>query len=190
MNPDEIVLVSGLPRSGTSMMMQILAAGGIPVLTDNLRMADADNPRGYYEFEPVKNIERDASWLNDARGKAVKLVSALLRFVPGEYPCRVIFMRRDLDEVLASQRQMLLRRRESTSRDDTSMAELFRRHLRHLEAWLQAQPHLRALWVDYNSLVAHPEDELTRINTFLDGRLDLDAAREVVDRNLHRHRQQ
>ena len=105
----EIIIVSGLPRSGTSLLMQMLAAGGIMVITDKLRTADADNPRGYYEFELVKKIKQDASWLPQVRGKAVKMISQLLYDLPGSESYRVILMERDLDEVLVSQEKMLER---------------------------------------------------------------------------------
>src|SRR5262249_30630691 len=106
MAPD-IIIVSGLPRSGTSLMMQMLDGGGVPVLTDNIRAADTDNPRGYYEFEPVKATKRDATWLPAARGKAVKMVSQLLYHLPPGETYRVLFLERDLEEVLASQEKML-----------------------------------------------------------------------------------
>lgn len=106
MEQDLITIVSGLPRSGTSMMMSMLEAGGMDVLTDGIRGADEDNPRGYYEFERVKQIEHDKGWLSDARGKAVKMVAALLKYLPPEYQYQVVFVRRNMDEVLASQRRI------------------------------------------------------------------------------------
>src|SRR5262245_20267166 len=106
---NEIIVVSGLPRSGTSLMMQMLDRGGIPAVTDRLRAADEDNPRGYYEFEAVKRTKQDASWLPAARGRAVKLVSSLLYDLPNSEAYRVLFMQRDMDEVLESQEKMLAR---------------------------------------------------------------------------------
>ena len=107
-----IVIVSGLPRSGTSMAMKMLAAGGMPLLTDGVRGADESNPKGYYEFEPVKDLHKqaDMAWLRDARGKAVKIVSFLLTFLPETNEYKVIFMQRDLREVIASERTMLQKR--------------------------------------------------------------------------------
>ena len=104
-----IVVVSGLPRSGTSMAMKMIAAGGLPVVTDGLRHADASNPNGYYEFEHVKNLDKagDLSWLAEARGKAVKIISFLITYLPEAYDYRVVFMQRDLSEVIASQNRML-----------------------------------------------------------------------------------
>ena len=113
MDRDVITIVSGLPRSGTSMMMKMLEAGGMELLTDEIRTADADNPKGYYEFERVKQIELDAEWLEDSRGKAVKMIAALLKHLPPDYDYEIIFMRRDIREVLASQRRMLVHRGEA-----------------------------------------------------------------------------
>ena len=108
-NKKEIIVVSGLPRSGTSMMMQMLEAGGLPIVTDHIRKADEDNPRGYYELEKVKKIKEDPSWLADCHGKAFKMVSALLYFLPKSRKFKVIFMKRNIEEMLASQRLMLMR---------------------------------------------------------------------------------
>ena len=102
-----ITIVSGLPRSGTSMMMRMLEAGGMPVITDNLRTADDDNPRGYFEFEPAKKTKDDPSWLNAAEGKAVKMIYKLLYDLPDRLEYRVLIMRRNMQEVLTSQRKML-----------------------------------------------------------------------------------
>ena len=118
LNGKVITVVSGLPRSGTSMMMKMLDAGGMEILSDEVRKADEDNPKGYYEFEKVKELEKDASWMGQAAGKAVKIISALLMHLPEEYSYRIIFMRRKMEEILKSQEQMLIRRDEPT--DDVS----------------------------------------------------------------------
>src|SRR6516162_10352886 len=102
-----ITIVSGLPRSGTSMMMRMLEAGGMPILSDNIRRADADNPNGYYEFEPVKHLSQDSSWLRDAYGKAVKMVYRLLYELPLEHKYKVLMINRRIEEVVASQDAML-----------------------------------------------------------------------------------
>ena len=110
---EPIVVVSGLPRSGTSMMMKMLEAGGIPPVTDELRTADDDNPKGYYEFERVKQMDKgDTAWVADAQGKVVKVISALLKHLPSSHNYQVIFLRRHMSEILASQRKMLIRRGE------------------------------------------------------------------------------
>ncbi len=185
-----IVVVSGLPRSGTSMMMKMLEAGGLPLLTDHQRTPDEDNPKGYYEFERVKRLPRgDADWLPQAEGKAVKVISALLEHLPAGYRYKVIFMNRALREVLASQRKMLIRRGEDPDKiDDDEMERLFTRHLQKVKAWLRAQPHMDVLEVDYNALVADPLPYIQQINTFLGGWLDEDAMLEVVDPTLYRNR--
>jgi hypothetical protein len=190
-----ITVVSGLPRSGTSLMMRMLEAGGLPILTDNLRSADTDNPHGYYEFEPVKQLEKgDAAWLGAARGKAVKVISALLRSLPQEYNYRVIFMMRDLNEVLASQRKMIQRRqttdeREKDEVDDAELAGLFHEHLRDIQAWLTRQSQMATLYVDYGSLLSDTNAQVQRIQQFL--RLPLDAGQMVhaIDPTLYRNRQ-
>jgi hypothetical protein len=189
MNEETITIVSGLPRSGTSMMMKMLEAGGMPILTDNIRTADEDNPRGYYEFERVKQIEHDQSWLEDAKGKAVKMISALLEQLPQDYTYKVIFMRREMEEVLASQRQMLIRRGEATdSISDEKMAELFQRHLRHVERWMEEQPNMEVIYVSYHQVVQNPVEQAQRVNQFLGNTLNLGNMVSIVDRSLHRQR--
>ena len=150
--PDKAVItvVSGLPRSGTSMMMQMLEAGGMEVLVDHVRTADADNVRGYYEFERVKQLEKgDHAWLVDALGKAVKIISALLVHLPAHYLYKIIFMHRKMEEILDSQRQMLTRRGEALeTHSDEHMAMLFQKHLKRIESWMENASSLSSLSVD------------------------------------------
>jgi len=188
----EIVIVSGLPRSGTSMMMKMLEAGGIPPLTDNLRAADEDNPRGYYEFERVKKLkEGDIAWLPEAQGKAVKVISALLTHLPGAYDYKVIFMSRAIPEILASQRKMLIRRGEDPDKvSDAELAALFQKHLAQVEAWLAAQPHVQRLDIDYNQIVQDPAPYIARLDAFLPNRLDTQAMSAVIDPSLYRQRKE
>lgn len=189
-NNEVITIVSGLPRSGTSMMMKMLEAGGMPVLTDHLRAADADNPQGYYEFERVKQIARDQSWLPEARGKAVKIISELLKHLPPDYDYKVIFMQRQIEETLASQRQMLIRRGETANRaDDKRLAELFRRHLVWLDSRLKKQANTDLVYVDYGAVIANPAEQARKINQFLHHRLDVEAMAGMVDPALYRQRQ-
>lgn len=126
-----VIVVSGLPRSGTSMMMKMLAAGGVSLLTDHIREADSDNPQGYYEFERVKKLDKgDTAWVAEAQGQAVKIISQLLKHLPATYDYKVIFMRRHMDEVLASQQKMLLNRGEDTAAvSEETLAQLFEVHL-------------------------------------------------------------
>jgi hypothetical protein len=189
MPQDFVTLVSGLPRSGTSMMMKMLEAGGLPVLADHLRTADEDNPEGYYEFERVKKIEHDQAWLEDARGKVVKMISALLKHLPPTYPYKIVFMRRKIEEVLASQRQMLLRRGKPThATSDDKMAANFAHHIERVEAWIASQPNVEVLYVSYNDLMQSPERHCAEVVRFLG--LPLDPARmaSVASGALYRQR--
>src|SRR4029450_2106899 len=125
-----IVVVSGLPRSGTSLMMQMLQAGGMPLLTDDLRPPDADNPNGYWEYEPVKRLHQDNSWIRKAEGKALKAVSGSLHYLPPQPTYKILFMQRPMQEVLASQTVMLERRgQQSGKADDTTLGTVFAQHL-------------------------------------------------------------
>ena len=185
-----ITIVSGLPRSGTSMMMKILEAGGMPILTDELRVADEDNPKGYYEWERAKKLkEGDIEWVTQAQGKAVKVISALLVDLPGQYRYKIIFMRREISEILASQRQMLLRRGEPADTiDDAQMAEMFQEHLKRVRVWLANQSNMQVLYVDYNDLIENPGAHIENLTSFLNVALDLDAMRAVPDASLYRQR--
>ncbi len=189
MDGEVITIVSGLPRSGTSMMMKMLEAGGLEVLTDELRMADEDNPKGYYEFERVKQIEQDQAWLPEAQGKVVKMISALLKHLPAGYRYRVIFMHRQMDEILASQQQMLIRRGEATDRvSDEQMAQMFHRHVQQVTDWLARQPNMELLELDYGEVLADPTRQAKRLDHFLGGSLDVKAVARVVDPSLYRQR--
>ena len=183
------IIVSGLPRSGTSMTMKMLEAGGISPLTDHIRTADNDNPKGYYEFERAKKLkEGDMAWLPDAEGKAVKIIAALLTSLPNNYEYRVLFMRRKIEEVLASQAKMLENRGEESKVDDDTMADLFVRHVSQVEAWLHGQPNLQYIDIDYNELLADPLPYVQQINQFLGGNLNENAMIAVVDPKLYRQR--
>jgi hypothetical protein len=183
----EIIIVSGLPRSGTSLMMQMLASGGLETVTDNIRTADTDNPRGYYELEKVKKIKDDASWLPGTRGKAFKMVSQLLFDLPPSERYRIIFMERDLDEMLVSQEAMLQRRnRAPAPRDEIKRA--FMKHLERLRDWLVEQPNMDVLYVKYADLIERPEEQAGRVSEFLRGKADAKAMAAAVDPALYRNR--
>jgi hypothetical protein len=188
---DVITVVSGLPRSGTSMMMKMLEAGGIPPLTDEIREADADNPKGYYEFERVKQLDKgDDAWLPQAQGKAVKVIAALLEHLPSEYQYKVIFMRRAMEEILRSQKQMLIRRGEATDRvEDADMAALFQKHLDHITRWIDDQPNFDVLYVSYNDVLENSADQAARINRFLNHALEEDKMVAIIDPSLYRQRE-
>ncbi len=187
-----IVVVSGLPRSGTSMLMGVLSAGGLESLTDHVRSADLDNPNGYYELERVKRLPAgDQSWLAEAQGKCVKVIAALLPFLPPSYFYRVIFMHRRLSEVMASQRKMLQHRRQPTAApasDEAQMAQLLQQHADDMRRWLQAQPNVALFDCDYNAMLAEPALWVRRINEFLGGHLDVVAMQAAVDATLYRNR--
>jgi len=185
-----VYVVSGLPRSGTSMMMKMLAAGGLPPLVDEIRQADKDNPKGYYEFERVKKLDKgDTAWLPQATGKVVKIISALLKYLPADYDYRIVFMRRDMDEILASQRKMLAHRGEDSQKtDDEEMAVLFGKHLAVTDAWLKEQDNMQILHVHYHDILTDPLTQAQKVNVFLGASLDVTAMAKQVDANLYRNR--
>lgn len=187
---NEIIVISVLPRSGTSMMMKILESGGQDILTDHRRAPNEDNPQGYYEFERVKALRTgDIAWLPAASGKAVKIISALLEYLPSDYDYKIIFMRRDLDEILMSQRQMLLRSGENADKiSDVQMKALFEEHLATVETWLQGQPRMQTLYVCYNDLLRDPEPHLYHVQSFIGKPLNLLAMKQVIDPGLYRRR--
>ena len=172
------------------MMMKMLEAGGLHALTDDVRAADEDNPRGYYELEKVKWLRKDASWIAEAEGKAIKVVSLLLEELPAGHSYRVLFMRRRLREVLDSQRRMLIRRgRPTYPVTDERMLEYFERHLAKADEWLKGRPDTRVLYVDYNEVLEKPAEWVERVNAFLGGTLDAAGMAAVVDRRLYRRRE-
>ncbi|MFN2237487.1 MAG: sulfotransferase [Anaerolineales bacterium] len=184
-----ITIVSGLPRSGTSMTMKMLDAGGIPPLTDHIRTADDDNPKGYYEYERAKKLrEGDTEWIPEAEGKVVKVIGALLMHLPASYQYRVLFMRREMEEILASQARMLENRSEENKVDNETMAALFAKHLKQIEDWMNSQPNLKYIDVDYNLMLSNPRPQIRKINQFLGGDLNEAAMLEVIDPQLYRQR--
>ena len=184
-----IVIVSGLPRSGTSLMMQMLQAGGMPLLVDDHRPADADNPNGYWEYEPVKRLPQDNSWVHKAEGQAVKVVSALLQYLPAQYTYKIIFMQRPIQEVLASQTVMLERQgAQGGKTDDQTLATVFAQHLDRIERWLTLQKHMTVLPVHYHETIANPAATAIRVAQFLDLPLVVEEMARAVDPRLHRQR--
>ena len=187
---NSIIVVSGLPRSGTSMMMKMLEAGGISPLTDKTRKPDEDNPQGYYEFERVKKLkEGDTDWLPKARGKAVKIVAALVPYLPDSYHYKVILMNRAMPEVLVSQQQMLLRRGEDTNEiSEEEMTRLFEKHLQQTKVWVEQQSNIQLIVISYNELLQNPDSQIARIEKFLCTTLDIGKMKAVIDPNLYRQR--
>ena len=186
---DSITIVSGLPRSGTSMMMQMLAAGGMPVVSDGQRTADADNPRGYFELEAVKKLKTDSSWVAGARGHAVKVISMLLSELPADCEYRVIFMLRDMGEILASQNKMLKRRGTAGSATgDAAMRQHFEAHLKKVRAWLSAKKNFRVHFCEYRELLHAPVEQSRSVAEFLGSELNEHAMAQAIDPVLHRNR--
>lgn len=186
---DAVTVVSGLPRSGTSLMMQMLHAGGLPVLTDGVRTADENNLRGYFEYEPVKRLRSDRAWLPRARGHAVKIIHLLLRdlLLDGSLYYRVVFMQRPLDEVLASQHAMLARDGKAAA-DAAVLKKAFEGQLAQLDTWFAAQPSIDVMKVDYHRLIREPRPVAVALSGFLGRELDTDAMSRAVDPALHRQR--
>jgi hypothetical protein len=186
-----VTVVSGLPRSGTSMMMKMLDEAGLPPLTDGIRTADRDNPKGYYEFERVKKlVDGDIAWVPEAQGKAVKVIAALVQYLPPDYVYKMIFMQRNMDEILSSQRQMLVRRGEPTDTvDDGELATLFSKHLDQVTAWIALQPNIDVLYVNYNEVLTDPSGHAQKINRFLGNTLDAGKMAQVIDPSLYRQRE-
>jgi predicted AlkP superfamily phosphohydrolase/phosphomutase/tetratricopeptide (TPR) repeat protein len=186
---EDVLVVSGMPRSGTSMLMQMLHAGGMPALTDGLRTADEDNPRGYFEYEPVKAIHKDASWMGEAHGKVVKIVAPLLGALPTDHNYRVVFMDRDPDELLASQRQMILRRGGTPDDDPAKQLRLraeFVRIAGSTKAALAARDNVRLLTLDRAAVLRDPLGAARALNAFAGGSLAVDAMAAEVKPELHR----
>jgi hypothetical protein len=188
---EPIVVVSGLPRSGTSMMMRMLEAGGLEILTDGQRGADVDNPKGYYELERIKDLETetDKAYVAAARGKGLKVISFLIKDLPDDNDYRVIFMRRDLDEVLTSQAKMIQRLGTTDgSADDEAMKEAYRNDLVRTRLLCRKRPNFELLEVHYAETIGNPRDTAMRVNAFLGGRFDEAAMRAAVDASLYRNR--
>jgi hypothetical protein len=182
-----IIIVSGLPRSGTSLMMQMLDLGGVEVVTDKIRTADTDNPRGYYEFEQVKKIKSDTSWLPATRGKAFKMVSQLLYDLPPSEIYRIIFMDRDMDEMLISQEKMLERLGRVVAPRD-KMKRAYEMHLEKLHEWLKQQLNMAVIRMSYNDVVGQPQQKAQIVGEFLGGKVNVQEMTKAVDTSLYRNR--
>ena len=185
---DNLVIVTGLPRSGTSMMMKMLEAGGIAVITDKQRQADEDNPYGYFELEQVKEIKQDTSWLDSFTGEAVKMVSMLLYDLSLDRDYFLIFMERNLDEVIASQKVMLARKGEIPRAEDEEMKLLFSKHLSEIKAWLSEREKFKTLYINYEDVLKQPHETAENIQKFLGKELNIGNMIESVDPSLYRQR--
>ncbi len=186
---DFVTVVAGLPRSGTSMLMQMLDAGGMRIFTDRKREADEDNPRGYFETEKATQLRKNRDWVREATNMGVKIVAQLLPYMPREVPVRVVFIERDLDEVLASQKTMLERRKRPDGKfADEQIRAAFSRQLTIVKRWLARNPNAWTLYVQHRDVVRDPRAAATAISEFLGGRLDVEAMVRAVDPSLYRQR--
>jgi len=187
---DPIVVVSGLPRSGTSMTMKMLAAGGMRPVADGIRTADEDNPKGYFEDERVKDLHKeiDKSWLRHARGRAIKVISFLLTHLPENNNYKFLFMRRNLQEVLASQAKMLDRRGQESGPSDEQMIQAYENHLWKVNRLLRRRRSFEVLDLPYTSVLEDPHDHAQKIRDFLEMPLEVEKMAAVVDERLYRNR--
>jgi len=184
-----IIIVTGLPRSGTSMVMRMLQAGGVEVTTDGERRADEDNPLGYFEFEKAIELAKDTSWIQQARGKVVKIVAQLLPHLPAKEHYHIIFMERDLAEVVASQKAMLARQsRRGAELDEQKLRDTYTSQLNRVHTQLARRPEVRMLCVNYADLVADPTTQVSALAEFLGAPFDLHAAAGAVRPDLHRQK--
>jgi hypothetical protein len=188
-----ITIISGLPRSGTSLMMQMLDAGGLPVLSDGERKADTDNPKGYLEWERIKQLPKDPSLIAEAEGKVVKVISQLILSLPSGHEYRIVFMQRPLPEVMKSQDEMLRRRGNAASVADSSaiasaIEEAFQRHLIEVSKWLAGKENVQVLRVHYHRVLREPKVVAEELAAFLGVPLDIEAMVRQVDGSLYRNR--
>ena len=187
MNSEQITVVSGVPRSGTSMMMRMLEAGGLNPLTDRIRAPDENNPKGYYELECVKTLPHDHSWLPGARGRVTKIISSLLKHLPPTYDYKIVFMRRHTSEILLSQTEMLRRLgKNHQAAPDEELTRIYEKHLTDIQLWLQKQPNMAVHYVFYNDIIEDPVKHVAEINGFLGDCLDEVRMLDAVDTSLHR----
>ena len=183
-----ITVVSGLPRSGTSLMMQILEANGFEILTDNIRETDESNPKGYYEYEKVKSLMRDNFWLSEADGKAVKVIAQLIPYLPNNYEYKVIFMNRDMDEILSSQEKML-KRLESNKRISTDLLKKsFTSSVNKAKQFMELSKNITFAEVEFSSLFTEAGTQISEINKRLGFQLSSSICEQRIDQNLYREK--
>jgi hypothetical protein len=168
----------------------MLEAGGQPILTDNLREADTNNPNGYYEFERVKQLtDGDFAWIPEAAGKVVKIVTGLIMNLPSEHKYKVIFMQRAMKEVLSSQKKMLGRLgKEDDKVEDEKMKKIYQQHLKDVNVWISKQPNIEVVYVNYNTMLNNPLDSLRKVNDFLGGEMDVNVMAGIINKDLYRER--
>jgi len=182
---DQIVVVSGLPRSGTSLMMQMLQKGGLQTLTDHERKADQSNPKGYFEYQPVKSLHKDNSWLHEAKNKSVKVVAPLLKFLSPEYRYKVIFMKRDLTEVIKSQQKMIGKNPDILP---FNLFEAYNKQLNQVEIWKNKEPGVELIYLDYKEVLEHPGQVADKLSAFIGSKLNKSEMLTCVDKTLYRNK--
>ncbi|HHJ34551.1 MAG TPA: tetratricopeptide repeat protein, partial [Gammaproteobacteria bacterium] len=183
-----INIVTGLPRSGTSMMMQMLQKGGLTLLSDEQRQADENNPRGYYEYADVMRLHTDNSWIGEGIDRCLKVIAQLIQNLPDEYDYRIVFMQRDMDEVLASQSTMLGRLKSAQQSDDNNIRKAYNVQLNQLDRWISTKNNIEILYVDYSKAIENPRSTAEALNRFNNGKLDEQAMCIAVDPTLYRER--
>ncbi len=183
-----ITIVSGLPRSGTSLIMQMLQNGGMEILTDNTRKADESNPKGYFEYEKVKALQRDSSWIKDADGKAIKIITQLLKYLPLQFQYKVIFVERNIEEVLRSQQKMLENLGQKTQSHNIVLSNIFKKQIEDTKKWLEAQNNISTLYITHRDAIFHAPETAKQINEFLGLNLNEKEMTRAVDKTLYRQR--
>jgi len=180
---NQITIVSGLPRSGTSLMMQMLDHGGMDCLVDGKREADESNPKGYYEYEPVMSIHKDNSWMDKAQNKTVKIVAPLLNKIDEQYRYKIIFMTRDLNEILKSQQKMIGKTEDVFP---VKLYNKFQKLLSNIEVWKKKEPGVELIYLDYKDVLDNPESTVTSIERFLGVPLNRSEMINCIDKKLYR----
>lgn len=182
---NQIVIVSGLPRSGTSLMMQMMDKGGVSTLVDNKRIADNSNPKGYYEYEPVMSLHKDNSWMQLAQNKSLKVVAPLLKFLPGELRYKIIFMNRDINEVVKSQQKMIGKDPETLP---IQLINAFHNQLEVVNSWKNKEPGVEMIYVNYTDVLNNPNEVIKNLQSFIGVDLNTQEMEKCIDKSLYRNK--
>ena len=183
-----ITIVTGIPRSGTSLIMQMLQKGGMEILTDNVREADESNPKGYFEYEKVKSLQTDSSWLLDGDGKAVKIIAQLLKYLLLQFEYKVIFIERNMEEILLSQQKMLKKMGQKTQSQNTILSNIFKKQIEDSKTWLETKTNISTLYIKHTDSIFHAQETANQINEFLGLNLNEKEMTRAVDKTLYRQR--
>ena len=182
---NQIVIVSGLPRSGTSVMMQMMDKGGLDVLTDGNRKSDDSNPKGYFEYDPVMSLHKDNTWLDKAQNKSLKVVAPLLKFLDPKFRYKVIFMNRDLTEVVKSQQKMIGKNPDVLP---INLFEAYKKHLRQVEIWKEREPGVELIYVDYKDVINNTKKVVDKVVSFIGVDMNKNEMENCVDKSLYRNK--